>query len=188
MKVVFLDRDGVINKYPGDKKYVTSWRNFKFLARAKKAIALLKQNNFKLFIISNQAGVGKGIFSQQALDIITKNMLCKIEESGGRIDGVYYCTHPPEANCSCRKPQPGLLQLAIKNLRLVSKAGLRVSLKDAFFIGDTIRDVSAAGAAGCKSILVLSGKEKLLNRKNWEAQPDFIFKDLYEASVHLTGG
>ncbi|MDI6758632.1 MAG: HAD family hydrolase [Candidatus Omnitrophota bacterium] len=188
MKIIFLDRDGVINKYPGDKKYVTSWRNFRFLPRVKKAIAILKDNNFKLFIISNQAGVGKGIFSQQALDIITGNMLRKIEESHGKIDGVYYCTHPPEANCSCRKPRPGLLHLAIKNLCLASNSGGRPSLKGAFFIGDTIRDISAAKAAGCKSILVLSGKEKLLNRKNWEAQPDFIFKDLYAACAYLAGG
>ncbi len=174
MKAIFLDRDGVINKYPGDKKYVTTWRNFRFLPRVKKAIAILQKNNFKLFIISNQAGVGKGIFSQQALDTITKNMLRKIEESGGKIDGVYYCVHPPEMNCSCRKPRPGLLRRAAKTLR--------INLKGTFFIGDTIRDVNTAKAVGCKSILVLSGKERLSNRKNWDAQPDFIFKNLYEAA------
>ncbi len=177
MKAIFLDRDGVINKYPGDKKYVTSWKNFRFLPRVKKAIANLRKNNFKLFIISNQAGVGKGVFSQKTLDIITKNMLREIEEAKGKIEGVYYCVHSPEMGCSCRKPRPGLIHQANKNRR--------VNLKDTFFIGDTIPDVNTAKAAGCKSILVLSGREKLSNRENWETQPDFIFEDLYEAAEFI---
>ena len=88
MKAIFLDRDGVINRYPGDGKYITSWREFKFLPRAKKAIAKLYKNRFKIFVISNQAGVNKGIFSQNRLDTITKNMLQEIEESKGKIDKV----------------------------------------------------------------------------------------------------
>jgi D-glycero-D-manno-heptose 1,7-bisphosphate phosphatase len=179
MKVIFLDRDGVINKYPGEKKYITAWKDFRFLPGAKKAIVNLYKNNFELFVISNQAGVGKGIFAQKTLDIITKNMLRKIGESGGKIAGVYYCIHSPEMNCSCRKPRAGLIYRARR------KANKRINLKDTFFIGDTIRDVHTARAAGCKSILVLSGKEKLSNRKNWETQPDFIFKDLFKAAEFI---
>jgi len=177
MKVVFLDRDGVINRYPGDTKYVTSWKEFRFLPRAKIAIARLHQNNFKIFVISNQGGVNKGIFSQKTLDLITRNMLKAIEKAKGKIEAVYYCIHRQEENCSCRKPKAGLIGIAKKNRHL--------DLKNSFFIGDTIRDVKTAKAAGCKSILVFSGKEKFSNRKNWEVQPDFTFPNLYAAAEFI---
>lgn len=173
MKVIFLDRDGVINRYPGDKKYVTSWRQFRFLPRVKKAISKLSRQGYRIFVISNQAGVGKGIFSQKTLNLITKNMLREIEKFCGKIEGVYYCTHRKFENCSCRKPKSGLIDLARKDVAL--------DLRQSFFVGDTIRDVITAKGAGCRSILVLSGKEKLANRNHWEVQPDFVFKDLYAA-------
>jgi len=174
MKAVFLDRDGVINKYPGDKKYVTAWKAFKFLPGSQKAIALLHQAKFKLFIVSNQAGVGKGIYSRKKLDLITSNMLNGIKKSGGKIDGIYYCIHRPEENCPCRKPKAGTIKLIAKKYPL--------DLKHSFFIGDTIRDVLTARAAECKSVIVLSGREKLSGRGHWEAQPEFIFKNLLEAA------
>ena len=177
MRAVFLDRDGVINKYPGDKKYVTSWKGFAFLPGAKSAIARLHKNKFKIFIISNQAGVGNGLFSQKALDTITRNMLAAIKKAQGKIDAAFYCTHTKEENCPCRKPRAGLIDKARKIYP--------VNIRDSFFIGDTIRDVDTARRAGCKSILVLCGKEKLSNRKDWETQPDFVFKDLLEAAKFI---
>ena len=177
MKVIFLDRDGVINKYPGDKLYVTSLRKFKFLPRAKKAISLLSKRGYKIFVASNQAGVGKGTYAQKTLDAITARMLSDIRIAGGRIDKAYYCTHRKEANCLCRKPKPGLLKKAAREFKF--------NLKSAYFIGDTIHDVLTARAAGCKSVLVLTGKEKLANQKNWEAKPDFVFKDLLKAAKFI---
>ena len=178
MKIVFLDRDGVINKYPGDRQYVTSIRKFKFLPRAKKAVALLSKKGFKIFVASNQAGVGKGIYSQKTLDAITAKMLADIKKTGGRIDKVYYCTHPKDAGCSCRKPKPGLLKKAAREFKF--------GLKGTYFIGDTTRDIFTAQAAGAKSILVLTGKEKKSNQKNWEAKPDFVFINLLAAAKFLT--
>lgn len=180
MKTVFLDRDGVINKYPGDRLYVTSLRKFRFLPRAKKAIALLSKAGYKIFVASNQAGVGKGTYTQRTLDVITAKMLEGIEQAGGKITKVYYCTHRKEAGCRCRKPKPGLLKKAAREFK--------VDLKEAYFVGDTLRDVLTAQAAGCKSILVLTGKEKLANQKNWEVKPDFVFKDLLEAVKFLVKG
>lgn len=177
MKIVFLDRDGVINKYPGDKCYVTSLRKFRFLPRAKQAIALLSKAGCKIFVASNQAGVGKGAYARKTLDRITLSMVTAIEKADGRITKVYYCTHRKEAGCACRKPKPGLLKLAAQEFKF--------SLKGAYFIGDTIRDVITAKASGCKSVLVLTGKEKLANRKNWEVRPDFVFKDLLAAAKFL---
>ena len=110
MKVVFLDRDGVVNKYPGDKLYVTSLKKFKFLPGARKAIALLHRSGFKVFIASNQAGVGRKIYSQKTLNAITAKMLLDISDAGGRITKVYYCIHPKDAGCGCRKPKPGMLK------------------------------------------------------------------------------
>ena len=178
MKVIFLDRDGVINRYPGDRLYVTSLQKFKFLPHAKEAIALLCQDGYKVFIASNQAGVGKGTYSQKTLDQITVKMLNAIHQANGRIEKVYYCTHRKEAKCACRKPKPGLLKKA--------SGDFKFNLKKAYFIGDTIRDVLTAKAAGCKSILVLSGREKISHQACWEAKPDFIFKDLLKAAKFLT--
>lgn len=177
MKAVFLDRDGVINKYPGDRLYVTSLRKFRFLPGAKKAIALLNKKGWKIFVASNQAGVGKGTYSQVTLDAITAKMLEGIEQAGGKITKVYYCTHRKAVGCSCRKPKPGLLKKAAREFK--------VNLKKAYFVGDTIRDVLTAHAVGAKSILILCGKEKLSNQKNWEAKPDFVFKDLLEVAKFL---
>jgi D-glycero-D-manno-heptose 1,7-bisphosphate phosphatase len=178
MKVVFLDRDGVINKYPGDRLYVTSVKKFSFLPGAKKAIVKLSKAGFKIFIASNQAGIGRGIYKRRTLEAITRKMLAEIEKAKGRIDKVYYCLHRKEANCSCRKPRPGLLKKAAREFKF--------SLKNSCFIGDSIRDVLTARAAGCKAILVLSGKEKLANKNNWEAAPDLIFKNLRAAVDFLT--
>jgi len=178
MKTIFLDRDGVINKYPGDRLYVTSLKKFRFLPRAKQAIVMLSRAGFKIFVASNQAGVGKGTYGQRTLDTITAKMLDKIEQAGGRITKVYYCTHPKEAGCSCRKPKPGLLKKAGREFK--------INLRKSYFVGDTIRDVLTAHAVGAKSILILSGKEKLSNQKNWETKPDFVFKDLLVAAKFLT--
>lgn len=174
MKVVFLDRDGVINRYPGDRQYVTSRSQFRFLPGALKAIARLTAKKVRIFVISNQAGVGKGIYSQQRLDELTAHMLCKIIQSGGRIQKVYYCTHRPEEKCGCRKPMAGMIELARRQYRL-GKA-------QSFFVGDTIRDVQTARAAGCTAILVFSGKEKPSNRRHWELMPDYTFRNLAKAA------
>jgi D-glycero-D-manno-heptose 1,7-bisphosphate phosphatase len=105
-------------------------------------------------------------------------MLKDIEQAGGKITKVYYCTHRKESGCGCRKPKPGLLKRAAGEFKF--------SLKGAYFIGDTMRDLFTARCAGCKSILVLTGKEKLSNQKNWETRPDFVFKDLLEAAKFIT--
>jgi len=178
MKIVFLDRDGVINKYPGDKLYVTSVKRFQFLPGVKSAIAKLTKSGFRIFVASNQAGVGRGIYARRTLEAITRKMLSEIENSEGKIDKVYYCTHRKDARCSCRKPKPGLLKKAAKEFKF--------SLKNSYFIGDTIRDCITANNAGCKSILVFSGKEKLSNKRNWEAKPDLVFKNLKSAASFLT--
>lgn len=179
LRVVFLDRDGVINKYPGDSEYVKSWPEFQFLPNVKTALKKLKENGFKLFIISNQAGVSNGIYSQESLDIITSNMLAELKRHNIDIEGVYYCTHNSEDNCSCRKPQTGMLNSAVKKLR---DKNIEIEMALSYFIGDTLRDIETGKNAGLKTILVFSGKEKPENKNNWQILPDFTAADLSEAA------
>jgi histidinol-phosphate phosphatase family protein len=178
MRVIFLDRDGVINKYPGDSDYVKSWEEFQFLPKVKISLKRLNDSGFKLVIISNQAGVSKGIYSQETLDLITKNMLNELDKEKIEIAGVYFCIHRIEDNCFCRKPKTGLVDLAINKLK---DLGTEIDLKNSYFIGDTIRDVETGKSAGLKTILVFSGKEKPENKNNWQVLPDFTTADLAEA-------
>ena len=99
MKAVFLDRDGVINQYPGHFKYVTRWEDFHFLPGVASSLERLTAFGFKIFIISNQAGVGKGLYSKQTLDLITDSMLKGLGKDV-KIEGVFYCTHLPDDDCS----------------------------------------------------------------------------------------
>lgn len=179
MKVIFLDRDGVINEYPGDFKYVTNKREFRFLPGVKKALKKLSQADYRIFIISNQAGVSKGIFSQLDLDKITEYMLKEMAEAEVKISGVYYCVHREEDNCSCRKPKTGLIDIAFKSIgnhKLTPK-----ETNNFFFIGDTIRDIQTGKSAGLRTILVFSGKEKPQNENTWTFPPDFTAAGLSEA-------
>src|SRR4030042_1684322 len=103
-KIVFLDRDGVINKYPGHGNYVLKKEELEVFPYAAGAIKKLKDAGFLIYIISNQACVSKGLITQEQLKEMTSYMLSSIESGGKLIDGVYYCIHREEENCSCRKP------------------------------------------------------------------------------------
>ncbi|MFH0827225.1 MAG: HAD-IIIA family hydrolase, partial [Candidatus Omnitrophota bacterium] len=133
---------------------------------------------FRIFVISNQAGVSKGIYSQENLDEMTQNMLKELEGDGIHIDGVHYCIHRDEDHCSCRKPKTGLLDRVMSELQ---EKGFSLEIKESFFIGDTIRDMETGKKAGLKTILVFSGKEKPENKKSWPVQPDFTADSLLEA-------
>jgi len=178
MKVIFLDRDGVINRYPGDFEYVKSWQEFHFIPKIKPALKKLNARGFKIFVVSNQAGISKNIYSQESLDLITKNMLKELKDEGIEISEVYYCLHRQDDNCSCRKPNTGLIEKALHKLK---KEGHKVKLEESYFIGDTIRDIETGKKAGLKTILVFSGKEKPENKDAWQFTPDFTASDLYEA-------
>ncbi len=177
MNVVFLDRDGVINKYPGDGDYVKSLREFHLIPGSVEGIRKLHAKGFKIFVVSNQAGVGKGIYSQRALDKITAHMLKLLKRQNAHLDGVFYCVHRSEEECNCRKPRTGLLHDIIAKYQL--------SPTTTYFIGDSFVDMQTARAFGSRAILVLTGKEKISNRKNWEFDPDFICDSLLIAAHYL---
>lgn len=176
MKIVFLDRDGVINEFPGNGNYVTKVKDFHFLPRAREAVKTLTDAGFKVFIISNQAGVGKGIFSQEKLTLITRKMLDGIRETGGRIEKVYYAISRASDECDYRKPGIGFIREALNTLNKT----IRFAPKT-YFVGDTESDMIAGHHAGCKTIFVLSGQQDRENMRKWTVKPDHVAKDLYEA-------
>jgi len=149
-RVVFLDRDGVINKYPGQYKYVTSPKELRILPGTKVALKRLISGGFYLFIISNQAGVAKGLYTQRALDAITDSML---QQLGPSIvfENIFYCTHLPTRNCKCRKPMTGFIEKAAQQMK---KKGMLIDWKNSYFIGDSMRDIETGRRAGLRTILV----------------------------------
>lgn len=175
-KLIFIDRDGVINKDPGGwtkYNYVTDWNEFFFIDGSIEALKKLKEAGYRTCLISNQGGISKGYFKQEDLDGLNKKMLIEIEKGGGRIDELYYCPHHDKDNCECRKPKTGLIEQAIRKTD--------VDLRDTFIIGDSARDIEAGKRMGMKTIFVLSGKTPLSETKSWPTQPDCIKKDLLEA-------
>lgn len=176
VKIVFLDRDGVINQSPKEY-YVHNWSQFHFIDRSIEAIKMLKEKGFKLFVISNQAGVSKGMYAKEDLDNINKEMLKTIKAKGGNLDGIFYCTHQDKDECNCRKPKAGLLEMATEGIN-------REDIQCSFFIGDSFRDLEAAKVFGAKGILVLSGKATK-DKKTWDFEPEYVFSDLYEAAEYI---
>lgn len=150
-KVVFLDRDGIINKkIEGD--YVRNWSQFEFLPGAIQALMLLSKNDYQIYIITNQRGVGRSLMSLSDLENIHRRMLRELKKHKVKIDKIYYCPHN-ENECECRKPKPGLLFKAANENYL--------DLPRVIFIGDSQKDIEAGDAAGCKTILINNKREFL---------------------------
>ena len=173
MSAIFLDRDGVINENRAD--YVKSWSEFRFLPGSREAIAKLTQAGHRIVVCSNQAGVAKGAISVETIEEIHTRMLAEIRDTGGAIEKVYYCPHSKEDNCDCRKPRPGQLLRASRELGL--------DLSDAVFVGDNATDIQAGLAAGVQSILVLSGLglESLRSFRDQDIRPFRIAMNLKHA-------
>jgi len=173
-RYVLLDRDGVINE--DSDNFIKSAAEWRAIPGSLEAIALLYQNGFNVAVISNQSGLGRKLFTQQALDQIHQTMQQAVMEAGGKIDIILYCPHHPQDNCTCRKPKPGLLN------KLVEKKQL--DLSQSYFIGDSLRDIQAAQAAGAKPILVKTGKG-LITLANTPNINTLIFDNLYDASQFI---
>ncbi len=156
VRVVFLDRDGVINKYPGDFKYVTRIEEFRLLSNVRPALEKLTSAGLKMFIVSNQAGVSKGLYTLRDLDEMDRHMLEELGEAV-KFSGIFYCIHRADENCSCRKPKTGLVEKVFAYLK---NQRIEVDRQNSYFIGDSIVDIQTGQAAGLKTILVFSGREK----------------------------
>ena len=149
MPTLFLDRDGVINHDSTD--FIKSAADWRPIAGSLEAIVRAQRHGFRIIVVSNQSGLGRGLFGIRALNQIHNRLQHELGRIGGRIDAFLFCPHHPEAGCTCRKPAPGLLH----------DAGTRLGIKlaRATFIGDRMTDVAAATAAGIKPMIVASGLE-----------------------------
>ncbi len=148
MKLIILDRDGTINEDSDD--FIKSPDEWVPIPGALEAIARLNHAGWHTIIASNQSGLGRGLFDIAALNAIHTKLHKQLAALGGRMDAVFFCPHTPEDNCNCRKPLPGLYE------QILDRMG--VDANDVPSVGDTLRDMQAAVAAGCEPHLVLTGK------------------------------
>jgi D-glycero-D-manno-heptose 1,7-bisphosphate phosphatase len=170
--LIILDRDGVINE--DSDEYIKSPNEWHAIKGSLKAIAKLNKAEFKVVVVTNQSGVGRGLFSAQTLAEIHAKMLNKLEKVGGRLNGIYVCPHSPDENCNCRKPNIGLLEEV--------KAQYSNNFQQAIFIGDTIKEVQAAEKIGCRAILVRTGKGERTLQNHPELKKTIpIYADLKDA-------
>ena len=174
MKLVILDRDGVINY--DSEHFIKSPAEWKALPGSLEAIAKLTQAGYRVVVATNQSGIGRGLFDMDTLNAIHNKMHRAIQTVGGRIDAVFYCPHSADSNCNCRKPRPGML-VRIGGCFNTGLVGVPA-------IGDSLRDLDAAAAVGALPILVLTGKgEKTKAEKMPEGT--LVFADLAAAVEHL---
>jgi len=175
MKLVILDRDGVINL--DSEHYIKSPEEWKPIAGSLEAIARFTQAGFRVVVATNQSGVGRGLFNMATLNATHDKMHKAVNQLGGRIDAVFFCPHAQDAGCACRKPQPGML-LEIAGRFNVALAGVPA-------IGDSLRDLQAASAAGARPILVLTGKGQQTLKSGGLPKGTEIHQDLAAAALAL---
>ena len=155
VSLVILDRDGVINHDSDD--YIKSPDEWQPLPGSLEAIARLCRADYTVVVATNQAGVGRGLFSLEMLTRIHRKMASSIRDKGGRLDSIFFCPHSPADQCGCRKPKPGML--------LEISDRLSIGLSGVPFVGDSLRDLEAAAAAGAMPVLVKTGQGRLTQEK-----------------------
>lgn len=177
---IFLDRDGVIIENRSD--YVRSWEDVHVFPQALEALAKASASPYKFVLVTNQSAVGRGLMSLAAAEAINCRLKALIEDTGGRVDGIFLCPHAPEADCDCRKPRPGLLLQAAQALDL--------DLPRSVMIGDALTDLMAGQAAGVgRLVLVRSGRgaaQDLLPKPE-SLQPYQTYDTLTSALEYILG-
>jgi D-glycero-D-manno-heptose 1,7-bisphosphate phosphatase len=148
MKLVILDRDGVINQ--DSASFIKSPNEWVALNGSLEAIALLNQYGFRVAVATNQSGISRGLFDMATLNDIHDKMHRELALVGGRIDALFYCPHAADEHCDCRKPKTGMIEEIGKRFS--------VELNEVAAVGDALRDLQAFAAAGCQPILVRTGK------------------------------
>ncbi len=177
--LIILDRDGVINYDSAD--FIKNKDEWRPLPGSIEAIAAMSNAGFTLAVASNQSGLARGLFNQDALDAMHRKMLETVNAAGGHISKIVVCPHGPDDDCDCRKPKPGLLRQLAQHFE--------TSLEGVPVIGDALRDLQAAAAVGAKPILVRTGKGEKTAAELPQAFADVpIYDDLAAASRALIAG
>ena len=172
-RIVILDRDGVIN-FDSDE-YIKSADEWIPIPGSLEAIARLNRSGYRVLVVTNQAGLGRGLFDRPTLDAIHAKMRHMAAAVGGSIEAIYFCPHTPEERCPCRKPEPGMYHAIAKRLDN--------DLRNVPSIGDSLRDIQAARAAGADPILVRTG-----NGRDTEMQLQGMDIPVYDDLAAAVGG
>lgn len=174
MKLLILDRDGVINQ--DSDAYIKSLQEWIPIPGALEAIAQLSRAGWTVAVATNQSGLARGYYDQPTLDSIHAQLRQRVAQLGGELGLIVYCPHAPDAGCDCRKPKPGMLQSIA--------AHYRVALRGVWFVGDSLRDIEAALAVECQPVLVKSGKGQQTLDRGVPAGV-LIFDDLAAVAARL---
>ena len=171
---VFLDRDGTISEDVGYLNDVTQFRMFPFAAAA---IRRLNDAKLAVIVVTNQSGVGRGMFAESMVHMVHEEMTQQLVAAGAHLTAIYYCPHTSDDDCECRKPKPGMIQQASREHR--------IDLSRSFVVGDRYGDVELAQANGGRGVLVRTGygaEDLRVNGAGWTRQPDFVADDLADAA------
>jgi D-glycero-D-manno-heptose 1,7-bisphosphate phosphatase len=175
MKLVILDRDGTINH--DSDQHIKSPEEWKPIPGSLEAIARLSQAGYRVVVATNQSGIGRGLFDTASLNAIHDAMQRAVHRAGGRIDAIFFCPHAGETECGCRKPKPGML-LEIGRRMNTPLAGVPM-------VGDALRDLQAAAAAGARPVLVLTGKGRATRDAGGLPSGTEVFADLAAFAAQL---
>jgi len=172
-RTVFLDRDGTINE---EVIYLSNLEQFRLLPGAGEAIRLLNQRRWRVIVITNQSGLGRGYFTEEELALVHQRMRAALDREGAHIDAIYVCPHQPEDGCPCRKPGTALFERAAQEFD--------IDLSKSYAIGDKMTDLLPGACLGCRTVLILTGhgQEQLENKDEWETEPDYVASDLLSAA------
>jgi D-glycero-D-manno-heptose 1,7-bisphosphate phosphatase len=179
-RAVFMDRDGTISEEVGYVNHPSRYRVFPYSADA---VRLLNEGGWLAILITNQAGVARGYFTEDIIGEVHGVLSQELEKQGARLDAIYYCAHHPTVgeepyrfDCTCRKPKPGLIERAV--------AEFDIDPAQSWMIGDRYSDIELARNAHVRSAFVLSGYgrgEWEYQRAAWKHEPDIVAEDLFEA-------
>lgn len=177
MKLIILDRDGVINQ--DSAQFIKSPEEWKAIPGSLEAISRLGEAGYKIVVATNQSGVGRGLFDMDTLNAINEKMVKAVAAVGGRIDAIFFCPHAADSTCDCRKPKPGMFEQIAERFN--------VDLTGVPTVGDSLRDLVAGKAMGCTPYLVLTGKGS-----KTAVDPELpvgtkVFPDLAAVANHLLG-
>ena len=175
MKLVILDRDGVINY--DSVQFIKTPAEWKPIPGSLEAIARLNQAGYRVVVATNQSGLGRSLFDMDTLNSIHEKMHKALFTVGGRIDAVFFCPHTADSDCECRKPKPGMLKRISETLN--------INLKGVPAIGDSLRDLQACAAVGCLPILVRTGKGERTRAEGNLPEGTLEFADLAAAVDHI---
>ena len=175
-KAIFLDRDGVINE---EVSYLSSPNDFRFIDGSIEALKILKSLGYLLIVITNQAGIARGYFTEETLQQIHQKMIKGLKSKNFSLDDIYYCPHHPNYTgpCECRKPKPGMILDAAKKYD--------IALEQSYMIGDTLKDIETGFNAKCKTVLLLTGYGREEEKKINKIKPNLICENLLDFAENL---